>query len=103
MMIVEYDEKGKYYTDVISKDVVFAHIQTHAHQIHGFVHVRKGERLSDEINEINPFMAVTNAEICNLQGEVLYTSKFLLVNRSHIIWLMPIDESIEKPQPEGDY
>ncbi len=28
-MIVEYDEKGKYYTDVISKDVVFAHIQTH--------------------------------------------------------------------------
>lgn len=101
-MIVEYDEKGKYYTDVISKDVVFSRIQTHFNQIHGFVHVRKGERLSDEINEANPFLAVTHAEICNLQGEALYKSKFLLVNRSHIIWLMPIDESFEKSQPEGD-
>lgn len=101
-MIVEYDEKGKYYTDVISKDIVFSHIQTQSNQIHGFVHVRKGERLSDEVNETTPFLAVTNAEICSQQGEVLHTSKFLLVNRSHIIWLMPIDGSFENPQPEGE-
>ena len=101
-MIVEYDEKGKYYTDVISKDVVFSHIQTHINQIHGYVHVRKGERLSDEINESNPFLAVTNAEICSLEGEVLYSSKFLAVNRSHIIWLMPIDEPFDKPPKEGN-
>lgn len=100
-MIVEYDEKGKYYTDVISKDIIFSHIQTHSNQIHGYVHVRKGERLSDEINEAQPFLAVTNAEIFSLEGEMLYTCKFMAVNRSHIIWLMPIDESFEKPQQEG--
>ena len=101
-MIVEYDEKGKFFTDVISKDVVFSHIQTHSNQIHGYVHVRKGDRLSDEINGTNSFLAVTDVEICNLGGEVLYKSKFLAVNRSHIIWLMPIDEPFQKTQPEGD-
>ncbi len=46
-----------------------------------------------------PSWQLPNAEICNLEGEVLFTSKFLLANRSNIIWLMPIDESFEKPQP----
>ncbi len=70
-MVIEYDEKGKYYTDVISKDVTLSHIQTHTHYIRGFVHVRKGDRLSDEINGSNIFLAVTKAEIFNPQGEVL--------------------------------
>ena len=96
-MVVEYDEKGKYYTDVISKDVILSHLQTQTHLIRGYVHVRKGERLSDEINSANVFLAVTNAEICNLEGEILYTSNFLVVNRSHIVWLMPIEEHQETP------
>ena len=91
-MVIEYDEKGKYYTDVISKDVILSRIQTPTHLIHGNVHVRKGDRLSDEINASNVFLAVTNAEIFNLQGESLYTCKFLAVNRGQIVWLMPIDE-----------
>jgi hypothetical protein len=62
------------------------------------VHVRKGERLSDEINSANLFLAVTNAEIFNPEGEILYTSSFLAVNREHIIWLMPIEEHQEKPE-----
>jgi hypothetical protein len=94
-MTVEYDEKGKYYTDVISKDTILSHIQTQTHQIRGFVHVRKGDRLSDEINSASVFLAVTNAEICNLQGKIQYTCKFLAVNRGHIVWLMPIDEHQE--------
>jgi hypothetical protein len=97
-MVVEYDEKGKFFTEVISKDVILSHIQTHRHHIRGYVHVRKGERLSDEINSANLFLAVTNAEIFNPEGEILYTSSFLAVNREHIIWLMPIEEHQEKPE-----
>ena len=96
-MVVEYDEKGKFFTDVISKDVILSHIQTQTHHIRGYVHVRRGERLSDEINNPNVFLAVTDAEIINPQGEILYTSKFLAVNRGHIVWLMPIEELQRKP------
>jgi hypothetical protein len=91
-MVVEYDEKGKFYTDVITKELVLTHIQTQSHQIRGYVHVQKGERLSDELNSDSTFLAVTKAEICTPEGEILYTSEFLAVNREHIIWLMPIDE-----------
>jgi hypothetical protein len=91
-MVVEFDEKGKFFTDVIVKDVIRSHIQTQEHTILGFVHVRRGERLSDEINKPNTFLAITEAEIYNQSGEQLYTSDFLVVNRKHIVWLMPIDE-----------
>jgi hypothetical protein len=97
-MVVEYDEKGKFFTDVISKDMILSSIQTRTDHIRGYVHVRKGERLSDELNGSNGFLAVTNAEIINQEGEILYTCKFLAVNRSQIVWLMPIDEPQDKPQ-----
>ena len=96
-MVVEYDEKGKFFTDVISKDVILSHIQTQTHHIRGYVHVRRGERLSDEINIPNVFLAVTDAEIINPQGDILFVSKFLAVNRGHIVWLMPIEELQRKP------
>ncbi|OGN94357.1 MAG: hypothetical protein A2Z71_09310 [Chloroflexi bacterium RBG_13_50_21] len=101
-MVIEYDEKGKFYTDIITKDMILSHIQTHTHQIRGNVHVRKGDRLSDEINNANVFLAVTNAEIFSLLGESLYTCKFLIVNRSHIVWLMPIDEQQENVKQSGE-
>ena len=97
-MVIEFDEKGKYFTEVISKNVILSHIQTQTYHIRGYVHVHKDERLSDEVNSTNIFLAVTNAEIYNSEGVILYTSDFLLVNRGHIVWLMPIEEVKEKPE-----
>lgn len=91
-MGVEYDEKGKYFTEFISKDAIYSHIQTSIHHIRGFVHVRKDERLSDEMNKQNTFLAVTKAEVCDADGKVIFTCEFLAVNRSRIEWIMPIDE-----------
>ena len=97
-MGVEYDEKGKFFTEFVSKDAIYSHIQTPDHLIKGYVHVRKDERLSDEINRANDFLAVTNAEIFDLDGEIIGTCEFLVVNRKHIIWLMPIDEHENKAE-----
>jgi hypothetical protein len=91
-MVVEYDENGKFFTDIIPKDVIRSHIQTRKQTIVGYVHVRKGDRLSDEINQPSIFLAVTEAEIYDLSGELLHTSDFLAVNREQIVWLMPIEE-----------
>lgn len=97
-MALEFDEKGKFFTEVISKDVILSHIQTVTHRIRGYVHVRMGERLSDEINNANLFLAVTDAEIYSLEGEILYTSDFLAVNREHIVWMMPLEKPQDRPE-----
>ena len=97
-MGVEYDEKGKFFTEYISKDAIYSHIQTQEHYIKGYVHVRKDERLSDEINKDNTFLAVTKAEIYSQEGEMLFTSDFLAVNRSQIVWLMPLDMDTNKAE-----
>ena len=101
-MATEFDEKGKFFTDVITKQVVQSQIQTMTHRIRGYVHVRKGDRLSDEINQNILFLAITNAEIFTLEGEFVYTSEFLAVNRDHIVWLMPIAEHQDRPEGTGE-
>jgi hypothetical protein len=96
-MVIEFDEKGKYFTEVISKEVILSHIQTQTYHIRGNVHVRKDDRLSDEVNSEKGFLAITNAEVYSLEGAILYTCKFMVVNRAHIVWLMPIDKDQGKP------
>ena len=91
-MAIEYDEKGKFFTDIISKDVIRSEIQMVTCVIRGNVHVRKGDRLSDEINLPNLFLPVTGAEIFNLEGEKLVSCNFMAVNREHIVWLLPLEE-----------
>jgi Family of unknown function (DUF6812) len=91
-MSIEYDEKGKFFTDVISKEVIRSEIQLVTHLVRGNVHVRKGDRLSDEINLPNLFLPVTKAEIYSLDGNKLYSCDFLAVNRDHIVWLMPFEQ-----------
>ncbi len=101
-MGLNYEEKGKIFTEFISKDIILCHIQTPNHRIRGCVHVRQDERLSDEINKANLFIAVTRAEIYTLEGEILYTSDFLAINREHIVWLMPIEEAQDQSEETGD-
>ena len=91
-MVLNIDAKGKYFTDVITKDKVNSHIQMGTFRIRGNVHVRRGDRLSDEINQENKFLAVTEVEIFSPDGELLYITDFLAINREHIIWLMPLAE-----------
>ncbi len=91
-MAIEYDEKGKFFTDIISKEVIRVDIETVTQHIRGNVHVRKGDRLSDEINQPNLFLPVTQVEIRDHEGELLYNGDFLAVNRTQIVWLMPATE-----------
>jgi hypothetical protein len=91
-MVLERDEKGKFFTDVIQKKAVLSDIQTLTHRMHGYVHVRQGERLSDEINSAEHFIAVTQVEIYNPEGEVIQSCAFMVINREHIVWIAPAAE-----------
>jgi hypothetical protein len=99
-MGLRYDEKGKFFTEFISKTEVPVTIQTETNLVRGFVHVRKGERLSDELNSSGYFIPVANATIFDAKGEKLYKCEFLAVQRDHVIWLMP--ESEEASENAGE-
>jgi hypothetical protein len=102
-MGLRYDEKGKFFTEYVSKTEVLVTIQTVTNLVHGFVYVRKGERLSDELNSSRSFIPVADATIFNANGEKCYKCDFLAVHRDHIIWLMPeSEEPGEKPEKSGN-
>ena len=98
-MSIRYDDKGKFFTDVITKDAVPAIIQTLVTRVQGNVHVRINERIKDELNRGEQFLAITDAEIFNLQGQKVFDSEFMIINRDHIVWIIPDEENVD--QVEG--
>ena len=100
-MGLRYDEKGKFFTELITKTEIPVTIQTHTSLIMGFVYVRKGSRLSDELNNSGYFIPVAEATIYDATGEKRYHGKFLAVHRDQIIWLLPDSEELGEKQNES--
>jgi hypothetical protein len=92
-MSIEYDEKGKFYTDVVTKIAISCMVQTTTHLIRGYVHVRQGERLKDELENNERFTALTEVSVTDMNGNVVFNGPFLAVRRDQIVWVMPVDKS----------
>ena len=88
-MTFEYDEKGKIFTDIVTKVAVRARIQTTTHMIHGNIHVRRDQRIKDELDSNESFLALTDVSVLGPEGNLLFQVPFLAVQRSHIVWVMP--------------
>ena len=88
-MTIEYDEKGKFFTDVVTKFPTAAVIQSTTHLIRGLVHIRQGERLKNELERDEQFLAVTRATIHDVNNNILFEAPFLAIHRSHIVWILP--------------
>jgi hypothetical protein len=92
-MVTQYDEKGKFFTQVVSKHPVPVTIQTLENLIKGMVHIKPNQRVKDELNGQERFIAVTDAVVYNNRNEEVLRTSFLVVNTDHIIWLVPNDEA----------
>jgi hypothetical protein len=100
-MTVRIDMNGKIFTDIIRKDEVPAIIQTTTNRIHGNLFVRPENRIKDEFNqEKDTFIAITNAEVLGADGQVLYRSEFLTINKTYIVWIRP-DEATDNLPTES--
>jgi hypothetical protein len=88
-MSFEYDEKGKIFTDVVHKVAVEALIQTTTHLIQGFIHVPHGERVKNELDRDEPFLAVTDARVLGADGQPVQQTGFMAVGRAQIVWIIP--------------
>lgn len=91
-MTTHFDDKGKIFTQVVSKKPVPVILRTTQNILQGVLHVRPTERIIDELNSSLQFVAITDARILNEAGETLYTTGFITVNKEHIIWIIPEEE-----------
>jgi hypothetical protein len=88
-MSIEYDEKGKIFTDIVTKVAVHATVQTTTHLLRGQIHVRRDQRIKDELDINENFLAVTDVTVLASDGQVLFQAPFLAVRRSQIVWVLP--------------
>lgn len=98
-MSMNYDNKGKFFTNVITKEAVPAVIQTLTHRVEGYIHIRPGERIKDELDRVETFLAVTEARVFDARGSVIHTSDFISINRSHVVWVIPAEEDTQDNAP----
>jgi len=94
-MTIEYDEKGKVFTEVVSKVAIPAVVQTTQQMIRGNVHVHRDKRLKDELDRDELFLAMTDVNIIGADGQVIHESRFLAVCRAQIVWVMPAHDAQE--------
>lgn len=92
-MFESFDDKGKIYTQVISKSPIKVILLTAFHRIHGIIHVRIDGRLKDELDAAVNFLAVTDAVVFDSTGNTqLFKTDFMAVNRNQIVWVIPEDD-----------
>jgi len=88
-MTIEYDEKGKIFTDIVSKVAINVTVQTTTHMMRGQMHVRHDQRVKDELDLNESFLPLTAVSVLGPDGQALFQSPFLAVQRSHIVWVIP--------------
>lgn len=94
------DQKGKYYTTRVSKETVAVTARLQDTIVQGTMYLTPDNRLKDEMNSAETFIAVTQAQVFALTGErPLYTTELLIVNKSQIVWIFPRDGSPPEPEP----
>lgn len=93
-MTTDFDDRGKFFTKIVPKESIPVIIQTSRNRIEGLFYARYDNRLKDELNnEVDEkFIAITDAVVYADDGNELYTTNFLALNRDSIIWLIPQDE-----------
>jgi hypothetical protein len=92
-MTIEFNERGKYFTDIISKAAVSAVIQTTTHRIEGAIHVRVDGRVKDELDRPEAFLAVTDAKVFDVGGAIIHQADFMTISRAQIVWIIPANDT----------
>lgn len=93
-MVTSFDDKGKIFTQVVHKRPVAVTIQTLQHTIRGTLHVRPDQRVKDELNGKELFIAITDATVFNQTGDPLYQNPLMIINTDHVVWVIPEDDCI---------
>lgn len=94
--MIEYDDKGKIFTEVVSKVAIHATVQTTTHLLRGQIHVRRDQRIKDELDRDENFLALTDVAVLGPDGQIIFQAPFLALQRSQIVWVLPEQEKTEE-------
>lgn len=98
------DEKGKTYTTRMTKQTVrtvAVTIATLTDLIRGVVYLTLDNRIKDELNSGERFIAVTQAEVFDHSGQTpLGHHSVLILNKDQLIWISPQEEKQEESTEE---
>lgn len=96
-MNARVDDKGKIFTQRVSKDTVVTVVRTTDYFIIGDVHVRPDRRLKDELdNTQSRFLPITEATVYDTSGtQLLYRTSFMLLAYQQIVMVAPIEAFTE--------
>jgi hypothetical protein len=100
-MSTHFDDKGKIFTEFVTKEPVRVRIQTPTHCIQGNIHIRQGERIKDELNQAVQFIAVTDAVVFGLSGDEIFRTEFMIVNTDQVVWLTPEQDTPKSQNQAG--
>jgi hypothetical protein len=93
------DAKGKYYTTHVSKQSVEVTARVQDSIIQGTLHLAPDNRLKDELNSGEIFLAITNAQVWQVNGaEPLYSTQVLMINKDQIAWIFPREKTETEPE-----
>ena len=87
------DEKGKFFTERITKGRVDVLITTVKGHIRGYIYVASGQRVKDMLNAHSErFIAVSDVTASALDGSDVIEVELMAVNKDHIVSVVPIDK-----------
>lgn len=87
-MITHFDDKGKIFTDVVQKIPIGVTIQLPEQRLHGLIHLRSEKRIKEEMNDPEPFVALTQVDVYSKDGrERFFSTNFMAVNKAQIVWI----------------
>jgi hypothetical protein len=55
----------------------------------GLLHIRRDQRIKDELNHNENFLALTEVSILGPDGQSLFQAPFVAVQRAQIVWVIP--------------
>lgn len=80
--------QGKAFRPVISTEHTPVMIQTTTNRIVGNMHLRENERIKDALNTSEDFIAITDAQVLDIEGlNLISQAEFLALNRRSIVWV----------------
>jgi len=97
---VNNPQLGTPFPDKIDKIVKKVVIHTLSDVILGDFHCRPRLRLIDDLISGDPYIAITNATVYDKSGKARFKTKFLSVNRDHIVLIIPWEDLETKPDDQ---
>lgn len=90
MKDLRVDEKGKFFTSHVSKRSVKVIAGTQANIFRGRMYLMLDNRLKDELNNGERFIAITNVQVYTLDEKTkLYSAPLIALNKEQVVWIMP--------------